>query len=270
MHESPQVRAVVRHSLAAIYDSRPGDADNTFTAYRYLSNIALGERLQLDRIEVTNLTSSAALMIWRASVYDSETNSSTPLLTTVPLAQLDSVRWQTVYDHEGVLILRNERAMPRAWLVAEAEAVDGEEALRRIRGERASAFDPGRTALLEIPPQEMPTLPGGPISSEATTRFILYEANALEIETVADTPSVLVVSEMIYPGWIATVDGTKATLYTTDFLLRGVAVPAGRHRVEMRYTAPAAQSGALISLSTLLVLIGLGIYSGRAGRRRQA
>jgi hypothetical protein len=268
MHESPQVRSRVRHSLAPIYDSRPGDADNTFNAYRYLSSIALGERLQIARIEVTNLTGGAALMIWRAFVYDSETNRATPLLVTVPLSQLDSARWQTVYDHEGVLILRNERALPRAWLVAEALAVDGEEALRRIRGEDVSAFDPKRTALLEIPPQEMPSLPGGTLSSEAKARLTSYEANALEIETIADKPSLLVVSEISYPGWIATVDGAKATLYTTDFLLRGVYIPAGRHRVEMHYTAPAARSGAFISLVAMLLLVGLGIYSKSARYKR--
>jgi hypothetical protein len=268
MHESPSVRAIVRHSLAPFYDSRPGDADNTFTAYRYLARIPLDERMQVDRIEVANLTESAALIIWRASLYDSTTARAIPLLTPVPRARLNERRWQTVYEHEGVLILRNERALPRAWLVAEAEAVDGEEALRRIRGESKSAFDPRRTALLEIEPQELPRLPGGALSPASSVRLTVYEPNHLVIETSTDAPSVLVLSEINYPGWIATVDGAKATLYTTDFLLRGVAVPAGAHRVEMRYTAPAARNGALISLSTLLVVIGLGIYSSRAGRRR--
>ncbi|HEX8143153.1 MAG TPA: YfhO family protein [Pyrinomonadaceae bacterium] len=269
MHESPEVLASVRHRLAPVYDSRPGDADNTFTAYRYLASMDLGERVQPDRIEITNLTGKAALMIWRASIYDSATARSTQLLTTVPLKMLDAARWQTVYDSEGVLILRNERALPRAWLVAEAEAVDGEEALRRIRGESASGFDPRRTALLEIPPQEMPVLPGGPVSSGSDARITTYEANALEIETVSEASSVLILSEISYPGWIATVDGAQATLYTTDFLLRGVAVPAGRHRVVMRYTAPAARNGAFVSLSTLVLLIGLGIYSIKARRAKR-
>jgi hypothetical protein len=146
--------------------------------------------------------------------------------------------------------------------------VDGEEALRRIRGESASVFDPSRTALLEIQPQELPALPGGALSPTSVARLIIYESNRLVIETSTDAPALLVVSEVSYPGWVATVDGIKTTLYTTDFLLRGVAVPAGTHRVEMRYTAPAARNGAFISLATLLVLFALGIYSSKARRRR--
>ncbi|HEY0099420.1 MAG TPA: hypothetical protein VGB76_10770, partial [Pyrinomonadaceae bacterium] len=68
---------------------------------------------------------------------------------------LDATRWQREEEFDGVLVLRNERALPRAWLVGEAEALDGEEALRRIRGESLTAFDPRRTALLEVKPEEL-------------------------------------------------------------------------------------------------------------------
>jgi hypothetical protein len=35
--------------------------------------------------------------------------------------------------------------------------------------------------------------------------------------------SVLVLSEINYPGWVATIDGAKAPIDATDFLLRGCA-----------------------------------------------
>lgn len=84
-------------------------------------------------------------------------------------------------------------------------------------------------------------LVSGAISRRATARFVEYEANNSVIETEAETPSVLVVSEINYPGWTATIDGTPTPIHATNFLLRGVGVPAGRHRVEMRYRAPAAR-----------------------------
>jgi len=62
----------------------------------------------------------------KATLFDSRTNFS------MPLPHYDLNKWKPVYDDGGAQILRNERALPRAWLVAEAEAVDGEEALRRI------------------------------------------------------------------------------------------------------------------------------------------
>jgi uncharacterized membrane protein YfhO len=96
-----------------------------------------------------------------------------------------------------------------------------------------------------------------------------YEPQHLVIDTDALTPTVLVVSEIFYPGWVATIDGQPARILLTDYLLRGVALSAGRHRVEMRYTAPAARGGALISACTLLLLSGLFVYSRRRSHRVQ-
>lgn len=190
-----------------------------------------------------------------------------------PPPNLSPARWETMLERDGVMVLRNRRAQPRAWLVAQAEAVDGEEALRRIRGEsrngdddNAREFDPRQTALLEVRADELPNLSGGALAPESTIRLVSYEPTRLTLETDAPQATVAVVSELFYPGWEATVDGVARPVYLTDFLLRGVAVPAGRHRIEMRYRAPAARNGALISLSTLLSFILLSVYARRRAR----
>ncbi|HYP02578.1 MAG TPA: YfhO family protein, partial [Pyrinomonadaceae bacterium] len=75
--------------------------------------------------------------------------------------------------------------------------------------------------------------------------------------------TVLVVGEIFYPGWEATVDGQPAPIRLTNFLLRGISLPPGEHRVEMRYRATAARNGAIISALTLVALCALLLY-GRA------
>ncbi|MFL6211183.1 MAG: hypothetical protein ACJ74W_20205 [Pyrinomonadaceae bacterium] len=185
-----------------------------------------------------------------------------PLKDGVP-ASLDPARWQAVYNQDGIVVWQNRRALPRAWLVAEAEAVDGEEALRRIRGEGAHTFEPRRTALVETAAAELPHLPGGELALGSAARLVQSEPNRMLIETDAPTDTVLIVSEIFYPGWVATVDERPSQIYLTDYLLRGVALPAGQHRVELRYTAPAARNGALISALSLLTLLGLALYSFR-------
>jgi hypothetical protein len=184
---------------------------------------------------------------------------------TQPPAPIATARWEPVYNADGLLIMRNRYAMPRAWLVAKVESVDGEQALRRIRGGGAD-FDPRRTALLEDAPDELPQLPGGELAQGSTARVVAYEPSRIVVETDAPTPTLLMLSENFYPGWEATVDGRKERIHLADFLLRGVAVPAGRHRIEMRYLAPQARNGALLSAFTLLVLAGLVFVA----RRRRA
>ncbi|MFL6211674.1 MAG: YfhO family protein [Pyrinomonadaceae bacterium] len=260
-HERPDVRPFIRHQLAPVFDEHAGDAAHSFTAYRYLARLPLDATLQVERVEITNVTNGTALDLSAVTLFDSGTHASTPL------PQLDAARWQAVYNKDDVLVLRNARALPRAWLVTEADAVDGEEALRRIRGEGAHEFDPQRTALLEVRAEELPPLPGGPPPETAVQ--VAYRPNSIELETDADRDALLVVSEMTYPGWVAIVDEAPAPLYTTDYILQSVPVPAGRHHVRLRYTAPAARNGALISLATLLLMCALVVYQRRVRASKQ-
>jgi hypothetical protein len=257
--ESPDIASTVQHKKAAVFDSHPSD-DGKFPAYRFWSRSQLNARVRLNEVEIENVSPLVELLVWKASLYDSAARRS------YPLPHYDENKWHAVYDSNNVLVIENQKAMPRAWLVAEAEAVDGEEGLRRIRGESQKQFDPRQTALLEISPEQMPPLPGGPIAPSARAQLVGETPSHLIFETTADTQSVLVVSEINYPGWEATVDGARVPTSTADFLLRAVAVPQGTHRVEMYYTAPGARKGAVISAVALFMTCGLGIYS----RRRRA
>jgi hypothetical protein len=261
-HERPDVRAVIQHALAPVFDSRAGDESHSFSSHRYLARMPLGARVRLDKIEITNVTETVPLSLVKATLYDSANENSTPLVLA------SSETWEPIYQKDSALLMHNRRALPRAWLVGEAESVDGEEALRRIRGESAHEFDPRRTALLEVKPEELPTLTGGALPHDATARIVSYEPSRLIIETNAPGAAVLVVSEIIYPGWEATVDGVATRIHATNYLLRGVVVPAGVHRVEMRYRAPAARIGAIISACALLLLCGLTLYDWRMRKHR--
>jgi len=152
-------------------------------------------------------------------------------------------------------------------LTPEAEFVDGEEALRRIEGTSAAAFDPRRTALVEaLVPGLEHSEDGGTFSG--TAKITKRTASGLMVETASDRPSVLVVSEINYPGWIAGLDGRRAPIITADYLLRGVVLPAGSHRIEMRYTAPAARRGAWISAVATVMIMTLTLAAFRFKRHQ--
>jgi hypothetical protein len=251
-YDHPSVKPKLLHALAPIYDSAQGDG---FRSYRFFARIGLGERVRVERIEVVKLTNSATVGLWKASLYDSVTHRST-ILPEPP-----SDRWQKVYDKNGVAILKNLRVLPRAWLVTKAEAHDKVEIRRRIRGESDIPFDPLATALVEIEPHKLPALSGAPLSADSYARIVTYEPGRLVIETNSNQQAMLVVSEMHYPGWGATLDGVKTSIHQTDFLLRGVFVPAGKHNIEMIYNAPGARKGAMISLATILLISALAVYA---------
>jgi hypothetical protein len=226
-------------------------------AKRLHARFNFGAPLQALKIEITNVARSAHLSIYNARLVGPDDQ------TELTLMSAPAVAWQSVYEQNETLIMRNTRVLPRAWLVAEAEAVDSAEALRRIRGEGAQPFDPRRTALVEAAPDALRALPGGALAPGSNARIVNYEPNRLALEAKSVTPTLLVLSEINYPGWVATVDDQPTPILPTDYLLRGVALPAGRHRVELQYTAPGARIGAIISACTLLLLGGLIGYARR-------
>ncbi len=66
-------------------------------------------------------------------------------------------------------------------------------------------------------------------------QMITYAARQLEIEIETLSPGLLVLGDTYFPGWKAEIDGKEAPVLRTDYLLRGVAVDSGKHRVRFFY-----------------------------------
>ncbi len=275
-HQRPDVKAMVRHKLARVFDRFPGDEYNSFPAYRYWSRIELGDRVRLDEVEIKELIPGVPVTVVKATLVDQTGRSSTPLVQLVNETGSseftwlrDQSRWEKVYDRDEALIIRNKRALPRVWLARSVEVVSAEEALHRIQGLSETPFDPANTALLETAPSEL-GLPSDKLLGEATARVTRFEANRMTIETTCAQSAVLVTSEINYPGWEATVDGEKTSIHVANYLLRAVPLKPGSHRVEMRYRAPGARRGAIISLCTLLFIGGMFVSSRLGGREKRS
>jgi len=266
-HERSDVSPVIRHSLAPVFDTFPGDKQNSFSGHRYLAVMPLGQRYRIEYVTITKIPNTAPLKVWKACIYDSGPKSSVPLYTVEEKERINKIldpnRWTEAHRTRDALVYRNDRAMPRVWLVGSVKVVDAEEALKTITGECNIEFDPRKTALIETDGKSAPLpseLSNGTVSADASAKITSYEPNKLTIETSADHASFLVVSEINYPGWIGLVDGKEEAIFQTDYLLKGVALPAGKHRVEMRYTAPAFWKGVYVSLLTLSMLVSLAAY----------
>jgi hypothetical protein len=92
--------------------------------------------------------------------------------------------------------------------------------------------------------------------------------SSIDITLASPAPagSALVVSENFYPGWVATIDGKPATVHRADYVLMGLALPAGARRVELRFESPTYATGKRVTqgavLSSLLLLVW-GLMTGR-------
>jgi uncharacterized membrane protein YfhO len=74
-----------------------------------------------------------------------------------------------------------------------------------------------------------------------------------------------VVADAHYPGWKAYVDGRETEIFYTDVAFRGVVIPAGRHKIVMRFEPGILwASGALSALSWAVFLLSLSASSRKA------
>jgi hypothetical protein len=266
-YDRNDVRPVIRHARAPIFDSFPNDEGNFFRAHRYMAIMPLGGEYAINRISIKKIPNTAPLKVWKASIHNSITKESISLSTVDQAEKISRLlppdRWKEVHRASDTIVFRNERALPRVWLVGDVKAVSDEEALKTITGASESDFDPRRTALVETDVKSSPLLSqlsGGTVSPNAVAKMSSYESNRLKIDTEAEHPSFLIVSEVNYPGWKARIDGVDTPIYQTDYLLRGVALPAGKHTVEMEYTAPAFWKGLYVSGFTFVIVVALAIY----------
>ncbi|HYH10806.1 MAG TPA: YfhO family protein, partial [Thermomicrobiales bacterium] len=156
--------------------------------------------------------------------------------------------WPTVYADQRVRVLERLSALPRAWIVHDAQQVAPDEALAQLVG---GASDPRRVVLLEDPPP--PT--GEPADPAADAAEITqYSPDTITIRTTSGAPGLLVLAETWDPGWRATVNGAEVTIYRANYALRAIPIPAGVSTIELHYTPPSLQLGLVVSSIGLVAL----------------
>jgi hypothetical protein len=186
-----------------------------------------------------------------------------PRVAATPLLSLLSVEWvasdaplplpRGPAAGGKVTLFRNPGFLPRFHVVPRAEAYDD---VARARARLLSpGFDPRRSAL--VPAAQAARL--GPVDGGAAglgpaASLVRYEPHEVEVE-VDSSGGVLVSSEAFYPGWDSFVDGRRVETLLVNTAFRGAAVPAGRHRVTMRYVPRSFVAGLVLSGAALAVTL---------------
>lgn len=134
----------------------------------------------------------------------------------------------TLYDLDEELILyENKTSMPRYWFASSYEVEsDKNKIFQKLNN---PDFDPRNLAILE---KDQGDLLKGLTSARETFR----NSNRIEYTTICDTTALLVQSEVYCPvGWKAYLDGEEIEILPVNYILRGVMVPGGEHKLEFRF-----------------------------------
>jgi hypothetical protein len=212
-----------------------------------------------DAFHVQTAGGSGVTLVWDYARSNNHTDLLNIRYTIKPAATADA---GAVYQDAAWKVYENPRAFPRAWLVHET-AVE-RAPLQLLMRLDSPGTDAHRLALLQTG-LDTPLDPS-PENGNEQARFVRYEAGRMELAVHAGGRALLVLSELDYPGWTATVNREPARIWKVDGFLRGIAAPPGDSQVSLRYRPASIYIGAALSAAAFgAVLLG-AIWLGFARR----
>lgn len=165
--------------------------------------------------------------------------------------------WPAFADDPLIDLHLNTNALPRAWLVYNTVPV------ANIEEAYAVIFDPN------FAPAELAAVTGGPAlqgAGEGRIEVLAYGPNRAVFHVETTAPALFVLSDIIYPGWTAQLDGKATPIYRANGIFRGILVPAGSHRITLRFFPGSLRLG----LGLAGIALGTMVLSRRFETRRGA
>lgn len=164
-------------------------------------------------------------------------------------------QFKLIYENGQYEFYENTKAFPRAFLVSNYTVVNNPQKI--INTMFGKNFDLRHNIVLEKNIGKLRTS-----KSPGDVRITDYTANRIKISVSAKSKSLLFLSEVYYPGWVALIDGRQTNIYRSDYVFRAIVIPAGIHKVEFVYNplsfklgVYSAFLGLLLIFSTMFCLI---------------
>jgi hypothetical protein len=154
-------------------------------------------------------------------------------------------------------VAQNPDACGNAWFVKEFKMVkNADEEMKSL-----DKFNPKQTAFIDQ--RFADQLNNLKIAFDSTSNSIKltdYKLNLMTYESNAKTEQLAIFSEIFYRGnldWKAYVDGVYKPHLRANYILRGMVVPAGKHKIEFKFEPESVKKGGTVDLIASILMIGL-------------
>lgn len=173
--------------------------------------------------------------------------TGTQFLTTPFI--LNSEKWQLVnsvqnYNH-SIYLYKNRQSIPHAFVAKNWQtATTVQDFLRDVSSED---FKPQDTVILEKQPN-IDTQSGS-----GSVTLTNYQNTKVTLRANLLAPSLVVLTDSYYPGWLAKVDGNNTEVLAANINSRAVAVNKGNHIIEYTFEPKHFKLSVLVSIVSLLI-----------------
>jgi len=151
--------------------------------------------------------------------------------------------------------VENKTANGPAWFVSNVKmATDANQEMLLSNGEKLGSSKTNAVVHAEFKSQ----LNG--IGKDSTAQILLmaYNPSNMQYKSVSKAKQLAVFSEIYYPaGWNCYIDGKATETLRANYILRGVVVPAGSHKIEWKFEPVSVSRGNnLAMLGSSILLLG--------------
>ena len=162
-------------------------------------------------------------------------------------------------EASGVYVYENN-TLGNAWTVSEFELYDDSETHEELFL-KLSQMDVSKKCLInskyvkhELEQKEYNL-------TDSNVKLNFYDANRVQYICNTDKPSILVTSDILYPGWKVYIDGKRHNILEVNYAFRGVYVAEGNHIVEFRFQPTLVLIGCIIELISIIgcIILWTGI-----------
>ena len=160
-------------------------------------------------------------------------------------------------DQDQDQLYVNPEALGNAWAVDSLLVLDNpDELLNKLKDTDISKIALG---LKNSTPKDLPKIFDSKDLIEIekvknSSAHLTYNYNAL-------SDQLIVFSEIYYPsGWEVFVDGDKSNFFDVNYLLRGMLIPKGKHKIEFYFSPKIVNTGINIRIITIIITFSLIAY----------
>jgi hypothetical protein len=236
-YDRTDVRGAIAHRRAPVLESFA--APGGFQGHHYLGVLPLPGRYLVDGIRVERLPGPGRFTISRLAVLDPESGRAAPVSLAAGYVS-DATLFREAAATPGVRLFESTSTVGPARVVERLRVLPDDAAvLAALAAPTATGVDPRREALATARDARGVSLPAGARASRAE----VARAGGSRLEVRAEGPGLLVVAQGFDAGWSAQVDGAPAAVLRVDHAQLGVVLPAGTHRVALRYRARGLVAG---------------------------
>lgn len=190
------------------------------------------------------------------------------LKKSIPIMNALNIKYLLLQTNDGESVaVTNPFINGNAWFVSELKTVNSADEEMKVLGK----IDTKNAATVSNAEEVKLALPARfAKDSLATLKLEEHLPNAIKYTSNNTQDGFAVFSENFYNGWKATIDGKEVDIHRVDYVLRGLAIPKGKHTIEFTFEPQVVKTGSTIALvsSILMILAIVGVvYFEQKGKK---